>query len=314
MNLHQLEIFRAVAERGSVSRAAEALFLSQPGVSLQIKALEKSLGLHLFEKHGRSLRLTEAGHELLKYSERIFALLDETRQVMEELGGAKRGTVKVAASTTAGIYVVPPALGAFHRANPQVKLTLDVVNRITAQERLLNDEVDLAVMGLIEHPQDLEVAAFAPNELVVIAAPDHPLTRRRQIPLEALAGETLLLREQGSGTRTDVEALLAQRGINVSVMMELRSSGAIKQAVTAGLGVAVMPLGALELELLTQRVAVLDVVGFPVMRSWSLARRPGRRLSAAAEALWQFLLAYRGEVVSDFPQNAKPQPHSASTA
>jgi DNA-binding transcriptional LysR family regulator len=306
MNLHQLEIFRAVAERGSVSRAAEALFLSQPGVSLQIKALEKSLGLHLFEKHGRTLRLTEAGHELLKYSERIFALLDETRQVMEELGGAKRGTVKVAASTTAGIYVVPPALGAFHRANPQVKLTLDVVNRITAQERLLNDEVDLAVMGLIEHPQDLEVAAFAPNELVVIAAPDHPLTRQREIPLEALAGETLLLREQGSGTRTDVEALLAQRGINVSVMMELRSSGAIKQAVAAGLGVAVMPLGALELELLTRRVAVLDVVGFPVMRSWSLARRPGRRLSAAAEALWRFLLAYRGEVVSDLPQQTKP--------
>ncbi|HEY7021605.1 MAG TPA: LysR family transcriptional regulator [Ktedonobacterales bacterium] len=308
MNLHQLEIFRAVVERGSVSRAAEALYLSQPGVSLQIKALEKSLGLSLFEKHGRTLRLTEAGHELLKYSERIFALLDETRQVMEELGGATRGTVKVAASTTAGIYVVPPALGAFHRANPQIKLTLDVVNRITAQERLLNDEVDLAVMGLIEHPQDLEVAAFAPNELVVIAAPDNPLTQQRQIPLEALAGETLLLREQGSGTRTDVEAMLKERGIEVSIMMELRSSGAIKQAVAAGLGVAVMPLGALELELLAKRVAVLDVVGFPVMRSWSLARRPGRRLSAAAEALWTFLLAYRGEVVSELPPKSKSHP------
>jgi DNA-binding transcriptional LysR family regulator len=222
--------------------------------------------------------------------------------------------VKVAASTTAGIYIVPTTLGAFHKANPQVKLTLDVVNRITAQERLLNDEVDLAVMGLIEHPQDLEVAAFAPNELVVIAAPDHPLTQRRQVPLEALAGETLLLREQGSGTRTDVEAMLEQRGITVSVMMELRSSGAIKQAVAAGLGVAVMPLAALELELLTGRVAVLDVAGFPVMRSWSLARRPGRRLSAAAEALWAFLLAYRGEVVSDFPQRTKHQPQLASKA
>jgi len=95
-------------------------------------------------------------------------------------------------------------------------------------------------------------------------------------------------------------------------MMELRSSGAIKQAVAAGLGVAVMPLGALELELLAKRVAVLDVAGFPVMRSWSLARRPGRRLSAAAEALWRFLLAYRGEVTSDFPQKTKP--HSTSKA
>jgi DNA-binding transcriptional LysR family regulator len=140
------------------------------------------------------------------------------------------------------------------------------------------------------------------------------LTQRRQIPLEALAGETLLLREQGSGTRTDVEAMLAQRGIEVSVMMELRSSGAIKQAVAAGLGVAVMPLGALELELLAERVAVLDVAGFPVMRSWSLARRPGRRLSAAAEALWAFLLAYRGDVVSDFPPQTTLPPRSASKA
>src|SRR5215471_10509082 len=127
INLHQLRIFQAVAQQRSYSRAAEVLFLSQPGVSLQVKALEKSVGLPLFEKVGRTLRLTEAGRELLVYSERIFGLLDETRLVMEELGGGRRGTVKVAASTTAGIYVVPPALGAFHRDYPEVKLTLDVV-------------------------------------------------------------------------------------------------------------------------------------------------------------------------------------------
>jgi DNA-binding transcriptional LysR family regulator len=307
-NLHQLHIFRTVAEQRSFSRAAEVLYLSQPGVSLQVKALEKTIGQPLFERVGRTLRLTEAGRELYSYSERIFALLDEAKVVLEELSGARRGTVKVAASTTAGIYVVPSALGAFHRQNPDVKLTLDVVNRFTAQERLLADEVDLAVMGLIEDAHDLEVAEFAPNELVVIASPRHRLADQGPVPVEALMEETFLLREQGSGTRTDVERLFAARGLPSRVGMELRSSGAIKQAVAADLGIAVMPLAALELELLARRVVVLDVAGFPVMRSWSLVRRAGRHLSATALALWDFLLQYRSEVVCDLPTGTSARP------
>ncbi len=293
LNLHQLRIFQAVAEHGGYSRAAGALFLSQPGVSLQVKALERSIGLPLFEKVGRSLHLTEAGRELLNYSERIFALLDETRLVMEELGGGRRGTVKVAASTTAGIYVVPPALGEFHRQSPGVTLTLDVLNRFTVQKKLLDNEVDLAVMGLIEDEHDMEVAEFVPNELVVIASPRHPFADRAQIPLDELADDMFLLREAGSGTRIDTERLLAARGLRPHVGMELRSSGAIKQAVAADLGIAVMPLAALELELATGRLVVLDVIGFPVHRHWSLARRAGSHPSAAAAALWNFLLAYR---------------------
>jgi DNA-binding transcriptional LysR family regulator len=293
INLHQLRIFQAVAEHGGYSRAAAALFLSQPGVSLQVKALERSIGLPLFEKVGRSLHLTEAGRELLGYSERIFALLDETRQVMEELGGGRRGTVKVAASTTAGIYVVPPALGAFHRQSPGVTLTLDVLNRHTVQKKLLDNDVDLAVMGLIEDTHDLEVATFVPNELVVISSPRHPFAGRKLIPLDELANDVFLLREAGSGTRIDTERLLSARGLRMRVGMELRSSGAIKQAVAADLGIAMMPLAALELELAAGRLVVLDVVGFPVHRHWSLARRAGSHPSAAAAALWDFLLAYR---------------------
>jgi len=295
MNLHQLRIFATVAHLRSYSRAAEALILSQPGVSLQVRALEKSLGTPLFEKTGRGLRLTEAGNELLNYSERIFSLLDETQAVIEELGAARRGAVRVGASTTAGIYIVPRALGGFHRQNPAVKLTLDVVNRFTVADRLLRDEVDLAVMGLIEDAHDLEVERFVTNELVVIASPRHPLAQRRLIPLHDLANESLLLREAGSGTRTDVERIFAAQDIPLHIGMELRSSGSIKQAAAADLGIAVIPLHAIELELLAKRLIVLDVEGFPVRRYWSLARRSGRRLSAAANALWAYLLAYRDE-------------------
>ncbi|HUY75219.1 MAG TPA: LysR family transcriptional regulator [Ktedonobacterales bacterium] len=295
MNLHQLRIFATVAQQRSYSRAAEMLILSQPGVSLQVRALEKSLGTPLFEKTGRGLRLTEAGAELLTYSERIFGLLDETQAVIEELGAARRGAVRVGASTTAGIYIVPRALGGFHRQNPVVKLTLDVVNRFTVADRLLRDEVDLAVMGLIEDAHDLEVERFVNNELVVIASPRHPLAQRRLIPLHDLANESLLLREAGSGTRTDVERIFAAQDIPLHIGMELRSSGSIKQAAAADLGIAVIPLHAIELELLAKRLIVLDVEGFPVRRYWSLARRSGRRLSAAANALWAYLLAYRDE-------------------
>jgi LysR family transcriptional regulator, low CO2-responsive transcriptional regulator len=295
INLHQLQIFQAVAVHRSYTRAAEALYLSQPAVSLQVRALEKTIGLPLFEKSGRTLRLTDAGRELLTYSDRIFALLDETKLVLEELSGARRGMVKVAASTTAGIYVVPTALGAFHRQNPDVKLTLDVVNRITVQEHLLNDEIDLAVMGLIEDTHELDVERFLPNELVVIAPPHHRLAGRSDIPLEELVEETLLLREAGSGTRTDVERMFSARDIPLHVGMELRSSGAIKQAVAAGLGVSVMPESALELELKAERLITLDVEGFPVHRYWYLVRRAGRHLSAAADALWSFLRAYRDQ-------------------
>ncbi|HEX6544418.1 MAG TPA: LysR family transcriptional regulator [Ktedonobacterales bacterium] len=295
LNLHQLRIFQAVAAHRSYTRAAEELYLSQPAVSLQVRALERTIGLPLFEKSGRTLKLTDAGRELLTYSDRIFALLDETQLVLEELSGARRGMVKVAASTTAGIYVVPTALGAFHRLNPDVKLTLDVVNRFTVQEHLLNDEVDLAVMGLIEDAHELQVERFLPNELVVIAPPNHRLEGESEIPLEELAKETLLLREAGSGTRTDIERLFSARDLPLHVGMELRSSGAIKQAVAAGLGISVMPESALELELKTDRLITLDVEGFPVHRYWYLVRRAGRHLSAAADALWNFFRTYRDQ-------------------
>ena len=304
MNLHQLQIFRAVAEARSYSRAAEALFLSQPAVSMQVRSLERTIGLPLFERKRRGLQLTEAGRELLSYSERIFALLAETEQVLDELRGARRGTVKVAASTTAGIYVVPALLGAFHRRNPGIDLTLDVVNRFAVQELLLDDEADLAVMGLIEGAHDLEIAEFLPNELVVTASPRHHLAGRQAIPLADLGKETLLLREAGSGTRTDVERLFAASSVPLRLGMELRSSGAIKQAVAAELGITVMPLSALELELATGRLVILDVVGFPVLRHWSLVRRSGRHLSAAALALWDFLLAYRDEVMGGASQRS----------
>lgn len=304
--LHQLRIFHAVARQRSYSQVAAELFISQPGVSMQIKALERSVGIPLFERAGRTVQLTEAGRELLRYSEQIFDLLDEAEEVLEELSGLQRGTVKVGASTTAGIYVAPPALGAFHRRYAGIQLSLDVVNRFTIQQRLFNHEVDLAILGLIEDTHQLEIAEFLPNELVVIASPRHHLTEATQVPLESLQKETFLLREAGSGTRTDTESIFSRVGFTPREGMELRSMGAIKQAVSADLGIAVMPRDAIELELAVGRLVILDIVGFPVGRHWSLVRRAGRHVPAAAAALWNFLLEYRDQYYRGRAENGGP--------
>jgi DNA-binding transcriptional LysR family regulator len=293
VSLRQLQVFRSVARHRSFSRAAEDLVISQPAVSAQIKSLEQVLGVPLFQRTGRGVELTEAGRQLLPYAERLLDLLDEALAAVHELRCAQRGQVRVAASTTAGIYVVPKALGAFHRAYPGVELSLDVLNRFAVHQRLLAGDADVAIMGLIEDPQDLEIAQFLPNELVVIASPRHHLARRHQIPLDEIAREPFLVREIGSGTRADMERIFAEAGLSPRVAMELRSNGAIKQAVAADLGVAVMPRDAIGLELETGRLIVLDVQGFPVRRWWSLVRRAGRQPSAAADALWNFLLQYR---------------------
>ncbi len=295
MNFQQLRTFRVVAQQRSYSRAAQLLYLSQPGVSLQVRALEESVGMPLFERTGRHLRLTEAGEALLEYADRILALVDESQHVLDELNGGERGSVRLAASTTAGIYIVPRALGGFHQQYPAVRLTLDVVNRFTVADRLLHDEVDVAVMGLIDDAHDLEVEPFLPNELVVIASPRNPLAQRKRIPIEELSEQIMLLREQGSGTRTDIERMFAERQLPLRIGMELRSSGSIKQAVSVDLGIAIMPMHAIELELLAKRLVVLDVQGFPIRRDWSLARRMGRHLSAAASGLWDYLMLYRDE-------------------
>ncbi len=296
VSLRQLQVFRSVARHRSFSRAAEDLVISQPAVSAQIKSLEQVLGVPLFQRTGRGVELTEAGRQLLPYAERLLDLLDEALAAVHELRCAQRGQVRVAASTTAGIYVVPKALGAFHRAYPGVELSLDVLNRFAVQQRLLAGDADVAIMGLIEDPQDLEIEQFLPNELVVIASPRHHLARRHQIPLDEIAREPFLVREIGSGTRADMERIFAEAGLSPRVAMELRSNGAIKQAVAADLGIAVMPRDAIGLEVETGRLIVLDVQGFPVRRWWSLVRRAGRTPSAAADALWNFLLQYRLQV------------------
>lgn len=289
MTLHQLKVFATVAAEGSFSLAAKKLFISQPSVSYQVRELERELKAELFEQAGRRTHLTQPGETLFAYAQQILTLMDDAARAMQELGGLERGSLRVGASSTAGIYILPSILGAFKHRYPKVDIAMDIAAWPVVRNHLLQRQIDLAVVGEPSREAELEIEPFLQNELVVIAPPDHRLVGAQRIPLTTLAQEPFLIREPTSGTRLTLERLMRERGISLRVAMELGSNGAIKQAVEAGLGVAVLSQQAIQLELQADKLRVLEVEGFPIHRQWNIVRLKGRRSSIAAGAFEQFL-------------------------
>jgi len=301
MNFHQLTIFEAVARHRSYTRAAQELHLTQPAVSAQVRDLERALGAPFFERVGRQISLTNAGQELHAYARRILNLVEETRTAMEELRGLGRGHVTLAAVSTAGAYVVPPLLGAFRARHPGIFISLEVTNRATVHRRLADNDVDLTVMG--RPPESIPHVAqpFLSDQFVVVAAPGSPLARLRRLPPERLAREPFVMREPGSGTRLLAEDFFRAHGITAQITLELGNSSAVKEAVAAGLGIAILSRHALSQELALRRLALLDVQGFPLSRQWYVVHREGKRLSHAARAFMEFLLTSAEAILAAGP-------------
>lgn len=289
VTFRQLTIFEAVARHLSFTKASEELHLTQPAVSMQIKQLEQTAGVSLVDLVGKRVYLTEAGEELLRYSRQVATLLSEVEQVFHEMQGLKRGRLNITVASTAN-YFVPRLWATFRMRYPEVSVSLDVTNREGLLRALAENHADLVIMG--QPPKELDVVAeiFMPNPLVVIAPPSHPLAREKAIALERLKAETFLVREPGSGTRSLMERVFAEKALDLATPIEMSSTEAIKQGVEAGLGLAVLSVHTLEMELALRRLVVLDVEGFPVLRDWYIVHRRGKRLSALANAFRDFLL------------------------
>lgn len=292
MNLHQLATFQVVAKHCSYVRAAEELHFSQPAVSAQIRQLEESMGIKLFDKIGRKTHLTQAGEELYLYSQKIFSLIEETMETMESLRSPHYGRLSVGADTTVGTYVVPKLLGTFHQIYPDVEITLEVVNRNYLLDALINNRIDMVIMGKIPTEVPVFVAPFASNELVLVASPTHRLAGCVRVPFAELAREHFLLREEGSGTRSALESAFLEAGQPLQVSMQVGNNSAIKQGVAADLGIALISRVAINMELETNRLVILDVEGFPLMRQWRLVHLKDKNLSATARAFKNFLLQH----------------------
>jgi LysR family transcriptional regulator, low CO2-responsive transcriptional regulator len=292
INLHQLATFQVVAKHCSYVRAAEELHFSQPAVSAQIHQLEESMGVKLFDKIGRKTHLTQAGEELYLYSQKIFSLIDETLGTMEALRSPHYGRLSVGADTTVGTYVIPSILGKFHLMYPQVEITLEVVNRGYLVEALINNRIDMVIMGKVPTEVPVFVAPFASNDLVLVAPPTHRLAGCVRVSFAELAREHFLLRELGSGTRAALEGAFQEAGLPLQVSMQVGNNSAIKQGVAAGLGIALISRVALEMEIETNRLVILDVEGFPIMRQWRLVHLKDKNLSATARAFKSFALQH----------------------
>jgi len=287
--LRQLQVFERVASHLNYSRAAEELYLSQPAVSMQIKQLEGSVGLPLFEQMGKKIFLTEAGRELLHYSRNIAQQLAEIEAVFDEMKGLEKGKLTLSVVNTAN-YFTPRLLAEFCRRHPNINVTLQVANRDAVLKQLSDNSTDLAIMGQPPDGMDISAEPFMKNPLVVIAASDHPLAKLKRIKLARLAQETFLSREPGSGTRNAMERVFAEHRIQPRISMEMETNEAIKQAVQAGMGLGILSLHSIELELETKRLATLNVEHFPLLRHWFVAHRSNKRLSGAASAFKSFLL------------------------
>lgn len=283
----QLRLFLALAERGSITAAAEACHVTQPTVSMQLRELADAVGLPLYEQIGKRLYLTAAGEALAGTAR---AMLDDWlafEQTINAMKGLEQGRLRVALVSTAK-YFVPRLLGSFCTEHPTIEIALEILNRDGVVARLRENRDDLYIMSMPPENLDLEQHAFLHNPLVLIAPEGHRL-KGRQLELTDLSSERFILRERGSGTRLACDAFFARSAFEPYVRLELGSNEAIKQAVAGGLGLAVISRHALSARPTDDQLTILDVAGFPLPSRWFTLYPRGKRLSPVAAVFLEHL-------------------------
>jgi DNA-binding transcriptional LysR family regulator len=281
LNLNQFRVFHAVARAGSITRAASALRISQPGVSKQLSEFEAASGVALVDRLPRGIRLTAAGQALLENAERLFAAERSTEELLATLRQGLSKRLRVGASTTVGSYLVPELFGALQRQEPKVQLSLEIGNTATVHELVRRDEVDLGLTEGLSGAPDLESEGFGEDELVAIVAPGDPFERCAPT-LEQFLTRPWICREAGSGTREVLERELLSRGVEPRPSLELGSTEAVKKAIAMRLGVGFVSGLALELELQTGRLCRVRIEGCSFKRTLHRVKLPGRELSPVA--------------------------------
>jgi DNA-binding transcriptional LysR family regulator len=290
----QLRVFSEVARHLSFAKAAEALHLTPPAVTMQVKELEAHVGLPLFERSGRTVSLTTPGEYILVYARRMLATLKDAEDAAARLKKVEAGTLTIGMVGTAK-YFLPGLLAQFRREHEGVEIRLVEGNRQQLVKLLQANEVDVAVMGRPPKELATRTEPFAAHPHVFVAPVDHPLVKEGGAPTaESLRPYGFIMREPGSGTRAALEKFLEEARLEPRVIMEMGSNETIKQAVMAGMGISFLSLHTLQLELDHGLLALLGVDGSPVVRAWNVVHTLSKVLSPAAEAFRYFVLE-RGE-------------------
>lgn len=294
MNLNHLAIFQAVAASGSVSGGAARLHISQSAVSKQLSEFERRHDLLLFDRLPRGVRLTEAGRLLLGYANRLFAIEAEAERALANLQQLVHGRIAIGASRSIGGYLLPNLLARFRRSYPDIELSLQVENTQAIEAKLLAGEIDIGFAEGIVSSDFLDYKVFAQDELVLIAAPKHPMVRRAPLPISALTEYPLLMHEIGSGTRAVTEMALTAKKVHVRPAMTLASTEAIKQTVATGIGVAFLSALTIRTELSAGILVIVPVRGLRIQRPLYRVQLKSAWLSPSLAAFLALLKAPPG--------------------
>jgi DNA-binding transcriptional LysR family regulator len=292
MDLRRLEVFAKVAELGSFSRAAEALYLTQPTVSEHVRALEDELGVQLLDRLGRGATPTRAGQLLLGYARRMLGLAREAQQALDQFQGRMSGELVIGGSTIPGEYVLPALLGAFKAKYPEISVSLLIGDSRQVGEWVEQGRVEVAVIGAPPASRALTARALMPDELVIVVPAGHAWTTRKTVSLDELRREPMVVRERGSGSRQAIEHVLSEANLSLAafrIVGEMGSTQAIKQAVRAGVGIALISRRAVEDECRAGLVACVKVKDLKVARSFHLVTHKDRTRSPLAQAFVDFL-------------------------
>jgi LysR family transcriptional regulator, low CO2-responsive transcriptional regulator len=292
VTLRQLRVFTEVARHLSFVRAAEALHLTPPAITMQVQDLEAQVGLPLLERQGRKVSLTTAGEYLLVYARRMLATLKDASDAMDRLKRVEAGELTVGMVSTAK-YFLPRLLTRFRQEHPAIDIQLRVGNN---REQLVawmqQGEIDLAIMGRPPKEMATRAEPFAAHPHVFLAPPEHPILRYGRTPAVSLADFALIVREPGSGTRALMDRFFADQRVEPRIGMEMPSNESIKQAVMAGMGLGFLSLHTVGLELQCGLLKILDIVDTPIIRTWNVVHQQSKLLSPAAEALRYFMIEH----------------------
>ena len=287
-SLNQLKVFHVAAKVQSFTRAAEALFLTQPGISKHIKDLEEYYGTRLFDRLGKKVVLTQAGEILYARTEIIFGIIEQMKIEIDELQGMDRGVLNVGASNTLGIYILPAILGRFRSRYPRVKINLDIAMNKQVVGNLIANSTDVGFLGAPVNDERLKMEPFRQDELVLIVPATHEWSLWDAVDAHDLLGVTFLYPRKGSGTRDIIEKKLAATGIILRNTLEIGNTEAVKKAVEAGLGVSILSKASVLREEYLGVIKSLRVSGVDLKRTFYFAYRKDKYLSKITGAFLQF--------------------------
>ena len=287
MLLVNIEAFLEVARLGSVSRAADALYVTQPTLTARLHALERDVGSQLFIRARQGMRLTEAGHTFLPYAERVVRALGEGRRAIQEVGSGSAGRLQVAAAPAVSTYVLPEVLEQFVKVHPRVEVAVRTGHSEDVLQMVLRDEAQVGLGRALRHP-DIELQALYEEELLLVLAPDHPFARRRAVTMADVGSEQLIMFDRTSSYYEVTQAAFLSAGFTLPALMEMDNIEAAKKMVERGLGVALLPRSAVARELSDSQLASVELTGAPPMRRSIVAMRR-RDLGEPSGALEAFL-------------------------